>query len=87
MLLLFIVCRDGRRVYGCKRLDCVISFPTSGMAKQHKRDTGGNGPVSLSAENKLFVPECSGCLSHIGWRSLAANMPRVKSSHLEPLQI
>lgn len=48
----------------CKRLDSVISLPTSGIAKQHKRDAGGNGPVSLSAENKLFIPECSGCLSH-----------------------
>lgn len=48
----------------CKRLDSVISLLTLGIAKQHKRDTGGNGPVSLSAENKLFVPDCSGCLSH-----------------------
>lgn len=47
----------------CKRLDSVISLLTLGIAKQHKRDTGGNGPVSLSAENKLFVPDCSGCLS------------------------
>lgn len=44
--MLFIVCCVGRRAYGCKRLDSVISLPTSGIAKQHKRDTGGNGPVS-----------------------------------------
>lgn len=59
-----LVCCAGRRVYGCKRLDSVISLPTSGIAKQHKMHTGGNGPVSLSAENKLFVPQCSGCTSH-----------------------
>lgn len=43
-----LVCCAGRRVYGCKRLDSVISLPTSGIAKQHKIHTGGNGPVSLS---------------------------------------
>lgn len=59
-----LVCCAGRRVYGCKRLDSVISLPTSGIAKQHKIHTGGNGPVSLSAENKLFVPQCSGRSSH-----------------------
>lgn len=49
---------------GYKRLDSVDSLHTSGIAKQHKKDTGGNGPVSLSTENKLFAPECSGCWSH-----------------------
>lgn len=59
-----LICCAGRRVCGCKRLDSVISLPTSGIAKQHKIHTVGNGPVSLSAENKLFVPRCSGCSSH-----------------------
>lgn len=27
-----LVCCAGRRVYGCKRLDSVISLPTSGIA-------------------------------------------------------
>lgn len=78
--VLFIVCSIGRRMYGCERLDSAISLPISGMAKQHKRDTGGNGPASLSAENKLFVPECSGCLSHQAGDPLTASMPGVKSS-------
>ena len=55
--------------------EIVISLPTSGIAKQHKRDTRGNGPASLSAENKLFVPECSGCCVR-----LETSMPRVKRS-------
>jgi len=67
-------------MYECERLDCAISLPMSGMAKQHKRDRGGNGPASLSAENKLFVPECSGCLSRWAAAPLVANKPRVRSS-------
>lgn len=81
------VCYAGRRVYGCKRLDCVISLPTSGIAKQHKIHTGGNGPVSLSAENKLFVPQCSGCSSHQAGDCLQPTCPGWRALGLEPVQV
>lgn len=84
--VLFIVCCVGRRVYGCKRLDSVIFLPTSGIAKQHKRYRR-KWPVSLSAENKLVVPECSGCLSHEAGDRLQPICPGWRALSLEPVQI